>query len=208
MRRYWLFTGGCLLLLALLFLATEAAGLPILSDPRPWLAEHSIAAGAIGVSLLLLDVALPVPSSAVMVAHGAIFGLWLGALLSLLGSVGAALVGFGLGRAGNATIRRFGSPAEHARAGALLARWGLLAIVVTRPVPLLAETVAILAGASPLSWSQALLGSLLGGLPAALLYAAAGATAASLGNELLVLVVVLALAGLVFVVGQRMQALE
>lgn len=208
MRRYWLFTGGCFALLALLFLATEAAGLPILRDPRPWLAEHSIAAGAIGVGLLLVDVALPVPSSAVMVAHGAIFGLWPGTLLSMIGSVGATLLSFGLGRAGNATIRRFVTPAEHERAGALLRRWGLLAIVVTRPVPLVAETVAILAGASPLSWAQVLLGAILGALPAALLYAAAGAMAVSTGSELLVLVVVLALAGLVFVIGQRLQAVK
>lgn len=208
MRRYWLFTAGCFVLLALLFLAAEAAGLPILRDPRPWLREHSLAAGAVGVGLLLVDVALPVPSSAVMVTHGALFGLWLGTLLSLVGSVGAALVGFGLGRAGNATIRRFVTPAEHERAGRLLARWGLLAIVVTRPVPLVAETVAILAGASPLSWGQAFIGALLGGLPAALLYAAAGAAAASLGSELLVLVVVLALAGLVFVIGQRLHPVK
>src|SRR5436190_208419 len=52
-----------------------------------------------GVALLIADVFLPIPSSLVMIAHGALFGTAIGALLSPTGSVASALVGFALGRA-------------------------------------------------------------------------------------------------------------
>jgi hypothetical protein len=71
----------------------------VLTDPAPQLAQDGPAAAAVGVGLLVVDVVLPVPSSAVMVAHGALFGVVLGALLSLLGSVGAAMVGSAWGAA-------------------------------------------------------------------------------------------------------------
>lgn len=52
---------------------------------------------------------------------------------------------------------------------------------VTRPVPLLAETVAVLAGASSLRWRQLIFAAVLGALPSAFLYAWAGASASRLG---------------------------
>ena len=88
-------------------------------------------------------VALPVPFSLVMVAHGALFGVAVGTtLLSVVGSTVAALVGFALGRRGGPLLTRLVPPEERVRADRLLTRWGTLAIIVTRPVPLLAETTA------------------------------------------------------------------
>jgi membrane protein DedA with SNARE-associated domain len=92
-------------------------------------------------------------------------------------------------------------PEERARADHILRRWGGLAIVVTRPVPLLAETVAIMAGTSPLGWRRAALAALLGSLPPALLYALSGATAAALTSGILVLGLVLLVAGIFWLVG-------
>ena len=53
---------------------------------------------------------------------------------------------------GGPLLSRLVPPEERARANDLLDRWGEMAVVATRPVPILAETVAILAGASPKSW--------------------------------------------------------
>ncbi|MDP9314329.1 MAG: VTT domain-containing protein [Chloroflexota bacterium] len=69
-------------------------------------------------------------------------------------------------------------PEERAQADRRLRRWGALTIIVSRAVPLLAETVAVLAGASPMSWGQAAAAAFAGSLPAALLYALTGAIAA------------------------------
>src|ERR1051325_8864098 len=125
----------------ILFFAVEALGVSLLSDPTPWMKHGGLLAASLGVGLLVADVLLPVPSSLVMVAHGALFGVALGTLLSLLGSIGAALFGFAIGRRGGKLLERAVTSADRARANKMLARWGTLAVIVTRPVPLLAETV-------------------------------------------------------------------
>jgi len=143
-----------------------------------------------------------VPSSIVMVAHGALFGVLWGTMLSLIGSVGAAVFGFAIGRRGGALLERVVTPAERARASSILARWGTLAIIVTRPVPLLAETVAIMAGASSMTWRAIIVASIAGSLPPALLYALTGAAVANLQNTALMFGIVLLVAGLFWVVGK------
>ncbi len=158
-----------------LFAGAELLGVSLLTDPRPWLEDHEVAAALVSVGLLLADVLAPVASSAVMTANGAIFGVAAGALLSFVGSLGAASLAFALGRRGSSLLDRVAPPSGRARADAFLARWGALAIVFSRPVPIAAETLALLAGASPLTWRRFLPAAALGCLPPAVLYALAGA---------------------------------
>src|SRR5882672_1365195 len=146
MKRYLLLMLLMMAVFLILFFVVEALGVPLLTDPTPWMKHGGILAASLGVGLLIADVLLPVPSSLVMVAHGALFGVLLGTILSLIGSVGAALFGFAIGRRGGRLMERLVSVQERTRANDLLQRWGVLAIIVTRPVPLLAETVAIMAG--------------------------------------------------------------
>jgi uncharacterized membrane protein YdjX (TVP38/TMEM64 family) len=201
MRRYWSVVAGLLVLFTGLFVVAEALEVPLLTDPGPWLSANTVPAAAVGVGLLVVDVVLPVPSSLVMIAHGAVFGPLVGTLLSLGGSLGAALLGFALGRRGGAVLDRLVSAEERRRADALLARWGVLAVVVTRPVPLLAETTVVLAGAGPLGWRRTMLAAVVGSVPAALLYALAGSVAAELGNPVAVFGLVLFLAGAIWWIG-------
>jgi uncharacterized membrane protein YdjX (TVP38/TMEM64 family) len=201
MKRYLLTVVALIVLLTILFLIVEALGVPLLSDPTPWMKHGGVAAASIGVGLLIADVVLPVPSSIVMVAHGALFGVWWGTMLSLLGSVGAAVFGFAIGRRGGALLERVVTPAERERASSILARWGTLAIIVTRPVPLLAETVAIMAGASSMSWRAIIVASIAGSLPPSLLYALTGAAVANLQNTALMFGIVLLVAGAFWLVG-------
>src|SRR5215212_9931990 len=88
-------------ILLTLFLLVEALNVTLLKEPSFWLEQAGVLAGFAGVCLLVVDVALPVPSSLVMVAHGALFGVAVGTALSLVGSTGAALVGFAVGRRGS-----------------------------------------------------------------------------------------------------------
>jgi uncharacterized membrane protein YdjX (TVP38/TMEM64 family) len=195
LKRYVLAVGAVFALFLVLFLLAEAWGVPLLADPLPQVRSAGVAGALLGVGLLMADVALPVPSSLVMIAHGAVFGVGLGTLLSLVGGTGATLVGFGLGRRGGSLLARFVSPQERATADRLLRRWGALAIIVTRPVPLLAETVAVLAGSSSLGWGKATLAALVGTLPPAMIYALAGTAPAGVGNGALVFIAVIAVAG-------------
>jgi uncharacterized membrane protein YdjX (TVP38/TMEM64 family) len=164
-----------------LFLIGEAAGIPFLEDPTPWLQQAGWLAATIGVSLLALDVVLPVPSNIVMIAHGALFGIVAGTLLSLLGSMLASLVAFWIGRRGGRLLSLAVPADERAHADAILARWGVVAIVVSRPLPLLAETILVLAGASQMTWRTAMVSTFVGSVPLCLFYAWAGA--ASIGFE-------------------------
>lgn len=174
MRRWWGLAAAIAFLFLLTFAAVTVIGVPLLEDPRPLMSVARPLAAIAGVLLLIADVFLPVPSSPIMVANGALFGLAAGTLLSMVGSVGAALTGFAVGRAGNDLIRRFVTPRQHERAGAVLQRYGVVAIALTRPIPIVAETVAILAGGSPVTWTQMLVASTVGCLLPAVLYAWAG----------------------------------
>jgi uncharacterized membrane protein YdjX (TVP38/TMEM64 family) len=203
MRRYWLLALAMIALLLALFALAEALQLPLLQAPDRWLASGGAAAAALSVGLLVADVLLPIPSSVILVANGALFGVAGGTALSLLGSLGAAAFGFALGRRGSRVIERLATPAQKARADALLARWGALAVLVTRPVPLLAETTVILAGASPMGWARMLAASAAGALPACLLYAITGATSHSFATGAIMFTCVLALAGLFYWLGRR-----
>lgn len=206
MRRYWTLAAVVAASILGLFLVVAALRVPLLSDPGEWMDGGGPVAAAAGVGLLWADVLLPVPSSMVMLAHGALFGVWAGAALSLVGSVGAALLSFAVGRAGGPLVARLVTPAEQARADRLLARWGVLAIVVTRPVPILAETTAILAGASPLPWAHVLGAAAAGAVVPAFLYALAGASATDFASGAVVFAGVLLVTGCLWWAGRRLQA--
>ena len=96
---------------------------------------------------------------------------------------------------------------ESARADRMLARWGALAVALTRPIPLLAETVAIMAGASPLGWGRMALAALVGSLPPALLYALTGASVANLQSTSLMFGVVMLVTGLFWLIGRLIDSL-
>lgn len=203
MKRYWLVVGSMLAFFLILFGLVEWLQVPLLTDPSAWLNRGGVVAALVGVALLIADVVLPVPSSLVMIAHGALFGVVLGTLLSLIGSVGAALTGFALGRKGGPWLEKIVSPEERARVELMLERWGALAIVVTRPVPLLAETTAIMAGASAMSWQRVTAASFAGSLPMALLYALTGSVAASFQNGALMFGFILLVSGVFWFLSQR-----
>lgn len=204
MNRYLLVGGVILLVLGGTFAVVQMLEIPILTDPTPWMKVGGAPAALLGFGLLAGDVFLPVPSSFLMVAHGALFGVVPGTLLSLAGSVGAAVVGFAVGRAGGPLLAHLVSAAERQRADRWLDRWGAMAIVLSRPIPLLAETVAVMAGTSSLGWGKLVLAALAGSLPPALLYAMTGARAADFGSALLIFVLVLAITGLFWLMGRRL----
>jgi uncharacterized membrane protein YdjX (TVP38/TMEM64 family) len=180
-RHYFLAVAGVLAIFLGLFFLGSLLDIPFLNDPMPFLQQAGWVAGAIGVGLLALDVVLPVPSNIVMISHGALFGILVGMVLSLLGSMLAALAAFWVGRRGGRLLALLVPADERAHADAVLARWGLLAIMVSRPLPLLAETILVLAGASVMRWRTAMVATFIGSIPPSLFYAWAGA--ASLGFE-------------------------
>lgn len=204
LSRYGLILAVIVALLLTTFVVVEALEVPLLTDPTPWMNGAGPTPAIVGVALLIMDVALPVPSSLVMITHGALFGLAGGALLTLVGSLGAGLFGFAVGRRGGRFLRRFTTAAERERADRLLARWGALAIIVTRPVPILAETTTIVAGSSRMAWREIAGAVVVGSIPQALLYSSAGALGASFGSIPLLIAGALGVAALTWIVGSRL----
>lgn len=203
MRRYLVLAVAIAGAFLALFLIAGALDLPLVSDPLPVLRRAGAFGAAAGVALLVLDVFLPVPSSLVMVGLGAVYGFVPGALLGWAGSLGAAALAFACGRRGEALVGRLVSAQEKRRADAWLARWGAAAIVCSRPIPLVAETVAILAGASPLRWRTLLAAAAAGTAPPAAVYAAAGALAPAQGQTALAFGLVVLVSGVPWWLGMR-----
>ena len=199
--RWWSLAAGIAFTLLLMLFAAWAVGVDLDAAP-PMPREAGVVAAVTGVGLLVADVFLPVPSSLVMMAHGTLFGVGVGALLSLAGSVASALTAFAIGRAGTGAIRRLVTPDEHEYASALLARWGVAAVALTRPVPILAETVAILAGSSRLTWLQTAFAAAVGSLVPAMTYAWAGAHARE-ANHALIFGGVMLLTAILWWIGAR-----
>ena len=156
-------------------------------NPSDWLTPGYVSSSLIGMGLLVADVLLPVPSSLLMTALGMMHGILLGTLLSLIGNLGAATFGFWLGRRSDGALGRFLSADDRIAASAFLNKWGEVGIILSRPIPILAESVAILAGTSPaISWTQLIRSTLIGAFPASLIYAWAGAQAMTLQSGLFV----------------------
>jgi len=181
-----------------------ALAVPLLDDPAPLLRGGGLLAALCGLGLLVADVVLPVPSSLVMIAHGALFGVGWGTLLSLTGSVGAAFTGFALGRRGGRWLERVVTAEERGRVERMLERWGAVAIVVTRPVPLLAEATAVMAGASAMSWRRVAAASFVGSLPPSLLYALTGSVAASFQNTALMFCFILLVSAAFWMISRKL----
>ena len=132
---------------------------------RPW-------AWAVAIGLLLADLFLPVPATGVMAALGSVYGPVLGALVGAVGSVLAGLLGYGLARlAGQPVARRMASLDDLRRFQAFFDRWGGLAIIVSRILPILPEVVAVLAGLARMRLRRFAVALVLGTVPTAALFA-------------------------------------
>jgi uncharacterized membrane protein YdjX (TVP38/TMEM64 family) len=112
----------------------------IRGDVPPWYSGVAIA------GLLASDVFLPIPSSIVAAAAGVVLGFGWGTITVWAGMTASCLLGYGFGsRAAGAAERFVGEPGM-ARAARLAARYGDYALVLCRPVPVLAEASVIFAG--------------------------------------------------------------
>jgi len=190
-------------LFMVMFVVAEQLRVPLMAEPGAYLERATWPVAAVGVALLVADVVLPVPASGVMIAQGAAFGFLFGSLLSLVGGTGATLAAYYLGRRSRRLVNRLVPVEQQLRGAELLERHGMWAIVVTRPVPMLAETVAILAGTSTtMPWWKVAAAGALGNMVPAAAYAAVGAYAATFVNALVVFAGVLAVALLTWLLQQ------
>jgi uncharacterized membrane protein YdjX (TVP38/TMEM64 family) len=210
MKRIWIVVLCVLGFSLMCFALAELLGLSMDQHAPDWIRQSGALGMLLSVALLVADVFLPVPSSMIMIVNGALYGPWLGAMLSILGGVGATCAGYALGRSGHAAVRRWVSDAELERARLFFKRWGVLAVIVSRPVPLLAETVAIMAGLSGWGFGRTLVSAIGGVLPVAVIYAISGAMASQQDYGLATFFLVLGIGAIAWwggrLIGRRVDA--
>jgi uncharacterized membrane protein YdjX (TVP38/TMEM64 family) len=166
-----------------------------------WMADAGAGGAITVVGLLAADLFLPIPSSVVMVLSGAAFGVVWGGLFSLAGSIGGEWLGFELarryGRRGSAHLA---DDAEVERLSRIFARHGAAAVAVTRALPVVMETMSVVAGLSGMARARFLAASLVGTLPIVFVYAYAGAVSRQAGSLVPGIVMLIAVAGLGWIV--------
>jgi len=186
MLRWFILLALVMALILIPFLLLEQPMTALMTDTLMAARGHAVLAGAAIALILLVDILLPVPSSLVSGFAGAALGFWGGAFAIWLGMSGGCLLGYGLGRsAGHAAMRRVVGPEETERARRMLSGAGGVALVVTRAVPVLAETLVLGAGAARMPLGPFLLLTGAANLAVALAYAAVGALALSADSFLL-----------------------
>jgi uncharacterized membrane protein YdjX (TVP38/TMEM64 family) len=157
---------GLFLLLALIVLVPFAiwgAGFGRSFTPEgaaAWLAGYGQWAGVAGILLLMSDLVLPIPATAVMAALGFVYGPATGGLVASLGSFLSGALGYLLCRwFGRPLAARLLGPEDLIAGERLFARVGGWLVVWSRWLPVFPEVIACMAGLSrmpPLAFFAAL----------------------------------------------------
>ena len=186
---------------ALVGAQADAWALATLDDLR----RQPVAVAGLVIALLAVDVVAPVPSSVVSVIAGALLGFAGGALASFVGMTLGCGIGYALGRSGGRRgARRFLGRREAARLDAGWARWGDAFLVVSRPVPVLAEASVIAAGLSAMDRRRFAWLTGLGNAGVSVGYAAVGAWAPDAPSFAVAFVLALAIPGVAMFAARRL----
>jgi uncharacterized membrane protein YdjX (TVP38/TMEM64 family) len=175
MRLFWIFLALAVLMLLPFVLWADALQLSQ-AEAVVWLRRFGGWAWLAGVVLLVSDLVLPVPGTAVMAALGLIYGAPLGGLIGAAGSFLAGATAFGL-------CRLVGRPAavwlvgevDLRRGEALFTDIGGWLVAVSRWLPLFPEVIACMAGLVRMPRRLFFFALACGSIPLAFVYAAIGA---------------------------------
>ena len=203
MSRYALLVLSLCLFFLAAFLVAMALDVQLFTG-TDWMRDHARWSAVVILNLLLVaDVLLPIPSSLLMVANGALLGTIGGALATIVSTFVGGALAFWLGRRGAPWLMARISDRERTQADHFFERWGAMAVLMSRPVPIIAETIGILAGTTPMNWPRFLASVFLGNLPPAILYAFAGASAQNASYTVAIFLILVGFAGGWWLLGRR-----
>jgi uncharacterized membrane protein YdjX (TVP38/TMEM64 family) len=176
-------------------LIENVLGIDIEPQLRAWMTDAGTGGAVLIAVLLASDIVLPVPSSLVMILSGAAFGVGWGSVIALIGSIGGEWLGFELARGyGRRATRRIVGDEEVERLSGMFARHGAAAVVVTRALPVVMETMSVVAGLSAMKRGTFLTASLVGTVPIVVVYAWAGAASREAGSIIPAAIIAIAVA--------------
>lgn len=163
--------------------------------------KYSLWVALILGGLLATDILVPVPSSLVSTAAGFFLGFAGGLATSLIGMTISCVLGYWLGaHFGRPLTSRLVGKKELAQLETITNEYGRWAVVIARPIPVLAEASILVAGVSRMERFEFYSLCLLSNLGISAVYAAVGSVSASTS------VFLLAFAGAVLIPGVIMLA--
>ncbi|WP_146347358.1 TVP38/TMEM64 family protein [Falsiphaeobacter marinintestinus] len=140
-----------------------------------WMRGFGGWAWAAGIALIASDIALPVPSTAVMAALGIVYGPWIGGAVSAAGSFLAGLLGYEVCRIiGPATAQKLAGAEGFDQAKYLFQQWGGWIVAGSRWLPVLPETISFLAGLTAMPFRRYVTALACGAVPLGFVFATAG----------------------------------
>lgn len=181
----------CILIfvLSLFFLTLFIVGNSIELTSELYLSEwiDSLAASSLGftavcalvIGSLIADILLPIPSSVVMTISGKLLGFTIGGMVSFVGAVLASIICFYVCRKGGVKMytRLIGEDDTNS-----IEQWfnkyGVYALIVSRPIPILAEVLSCVAGVTGFAPKTFIIANILGYLPLCFFYSWIGSEAA------------------------------
>ena len=198
MTRHWLYLLLILIVLVLipfLLWGDRLEAMMVLDPETGRFGGIPMHAGLAGALLIVADIFLPIPKTAVMVGLGILFGPVLGTLYSLAGSMAASLIAYGLGRWLGRPIAERWMAGDFERSERLFRRHGELIVVGSRWIPVLVEVIPVVAGVNRMSIKRFTVAAFIGSVP----HCAVFCTLGYLGSDMPVLtLVVSAIAPLLF----------
>jgi uncharacterized membrane protein YdjX (TVP38/TMEM64 family) len=145
-----------------------------------------IITGIVIGTLLSVDILAPVPSSLVSTAGGYFLGFGLGFLVSTTGMTVSCIIGYFLGaNVGSPISKRLLGANELSKLEKIQNKYADWIIILSRAVPVLAETSVITAGIGRVPFRRFILLILLSNLGISFVYAAIGAYSAHINSFLL-----------------------
>lgn len=140
------------------------------------LREYGRFAWAVGIGLIVADLVLPIPATAVMAALGYLYGSVVGGLLGGAASTAAGLIAYGATRLiGHKAAVFLAGERDLRRTEDFFRKRGGFAVAITRPMPLLPEVVACLAGLARMPFRFFFVSLCCGSFPTGFAFAAIGA---------------------------------
>ena len=153
MRLLWIFLGLAAALLVPFFIWGNSLAATFTQDGAvDWLEQFGDWAWMAGIGLLMGDLLLPIPGTAVMAALGLVYGPLLGGVIGGGGSFLSGSLAYGLCRAieRKAALRILGEK-DLARGERLFLEVGGWLVVLSRWLPLFPEVIACMAGLTRMS---------------------------------------------------------
>jgi uncharacterized membrane protein YdjX (TVP38/TMEM64 family) len=140
-----------------------------------WLERAGPWAWAAGIFLLIVDLALPVPSTIVISALGYCYGVFLGGCIASVGLMASGILGYGVGLCfGENVARKWLGDRDFENGRHIFTSRGAWIVALSKALPILPEVIACTAGLLRMPFRRFVFSLGCGSLPMGFLFAAIG----------------------------------